>query len=372
MNNDFEEKLRRYEEGKLNDSEEEEIENEIEKYTAISEYLTMENNALINELKQGMPVRNKEESMPAKQLKRKVNKRIIKMTAISVVSILIILTIAKFLTTTIATALFELDHKEAFVERETVVQLTAMFYPQFVSNNSGTKKFATTQQAVHVSLENIVGNTKVDETELNVHYSFGKPKQVTTEHLPLLGEASSQVNNFGDGFDILENAPEGTKARIKVVFSESLSVNQLRELKETLSTQINTLDITPLAAIGSDFVVANPSYYVFRPVYPYDSNNTAYYEDAIIKQELYENMDNEAHTESYISNLNLIKNNKELVNIMFYHTFADSTIDKIITNVKRDGVEYIGMYLTADSKELLSLKDHSEVDRIWVENIVVW
>lgn len=375
MNNDFEEKLRRYKEGSMNESEVAEIESEIEKHTALLEHLTMEDEAFITELKQEMPVRNNE-AIPAKQLKRNVNKRIIMMTAISVVSILITLTIIKFLTTTIAAELFELDHKEAYVERATIVQLTEMFYPQYESRGSGVEQFQPTQQNISVSLGNIVGNTMVEETEVNVRYSFGKPVigDTTTEGLPLL-EAGffSLMNQYdtNDGFDVLENAPAGTKAKIVVKFNEGLSTHQSKELKKDLLTQINNLDVIPLVAIGEEFVVANPSYYAFTPIYPYD--NRAYYEEASEKQNQYEDLDDETHTESFIRNLNLIKDNQELVHVMFNaYEFANMDINKIIDHVESNGIEYIGMYLTADSKEMLTLKDNPLIDRIWVQNIVVW
>lgn len=381
MNKEFQEKLHLYKEGKLDRNETAEIENEIDKFNAIWDYINDDDKEFLEELRQEMPPDNTKENSPVKVFKRKVNFRIIMMSAITVFSASIIFIFLYFLASRITSSLFELNYKEVFVKREIIVQLAEMFHPQYKSNRSSVNKSLFAQQSIQVYLDNTVGNTKIDETEISVKYSFGKPVRSGTAKVPffLPNEDFFSFRNHESypesGFKILENAPQGTKAKIFVEFNKVLTPKQL---KENLINQIAVedtapLDITPVTLIDSKFVIANPSYYKFRPVYPYDSNNAKYFEGNSSKQDQYENMDDQAHKESLIDNLKLIKDNQELLQAMYNNDiFKDINIDAAIENVEKNGAQYVGMYISADSKELLKLKGNPLIHCIRVENIVVW
>jgi hypothetical protein len=381
MNNKFQKKLQLYKEGKLNQNEVAEIEYEIDKFIAMTDYLNDDDKAFFEELKQQIPTDNEEDCRPAKLLKRRVNLRIIMMTAVSSFSILSIIIFFYFMTSSIATSLFGLNHKEAFVEREEVVQLAQMFHPQYESHGSGEDKLLFAQQNIHVFLDNTIGNTLIDKTEISVRYSFGKPVRsgTTTALLPLLGIEDFSFLSGGEsdpisGFKVLEKAPYGTKAKVLVEFNKALTPEQLKEhFINQISTIETPIEITPLAAIGSKFVIANPSYYGFTPVFPYDSNNAKQLQGYDLKQNQYENIDDQTHRESFIGNLNLIKSNQRLLQVMYYEDmFKDINIDDIIKHVENNGVEYVGVYISADSKELLKLKDNPMIHCLRVENLVVW
>jgi len=379
MNNEFQEKLQLYKEGKLSQNEKAEIEGEIDKFTAMMDYLNQDEKDFLEELRQQIPADNGKENSPAKLLKRRVNLRIIMMSAVSVFSVLIIIIFLYFTTSKIATSLFSLNTKESYVKRATVVQLAQMFHPQYESHRSGVGKSLFAQQNFRVYLDNTVGNTLIDETEIKVRYSFGRPVRLEPSvALPLLPvEDLSMLNSHESdsisGFKILEKAPQGTKAKILVEFNKPLTPEQLKEdfIDQIGIVDTTPLEFTPVTTIGSKFDVANPSYYRFTPVYPYDNNNNLL--DNNLKQIQYENMDNEAHKESFIKNLSLIKNNKSLLQVMYYDDMLENiNIDDIIKQVENNGVEYIGMYISADSKELLKLKDNPLIHCLRVQNIVVW
>jgi len=379
MNNEFQEKLQLYKEGKLSQNEKAEIEGEIDKFTSMMDYLNQDEKDFLEELRQQIPADNGKENSPAKLLKRRVNLRIIMMSAVSVFSVLIIIIFLYFTTSKIATSLFSLNTKESYVKRATVVQLAQMFHPQYESHRSGVGKSLFAQQNFRVYLDNTVGNTLIDETEIKVRYSFGRPVRLEPSvALPLLPvEDLSMLNSHESdsisGFKILEKAPQGTKAKILVEFNKPLTPEQLKEdfIDQIGIVDTTPLEFTPVTTIGSKFDVANPSYYRFTPVYPYDNNNNLL--DNNLKQIQYENMDNEAHKESFIKNLSLIKNNKSLLQVMYYDDMLENiNIDDIIKQVENNGVEYIGMYISADSKELLKLKDNPLIHCLRVQNIVVW
>ncbi|MBM7868743.1 hypothetical protein JOC70_000212 [Clostridium pascui] len=380
MNSEFQEKLQLYKEGKLNQDEIADIESDIDKFIAISDYLNNDEMDFLEEMKQNMPAGNVDDNRIAKLLKRRVNLRIIMITAFSFFSALVIFIFIYFTASKITTSWFGLDYKEAYVKREIMVQLSQMFQPKYKSYRSGVDTSNFAQQNIKVSLENTIGNTKIDETEINVRYSLGKPvKSRTTVVPPLIFEDFSYlVAHESDpisGFKVLENAPKGTKAKILVEFNKSLTAQQIKEHFINKISNIDTapLDITPIASIDSKFVLANPSYYQVRSIFPYDANNAKQLEGNSLKQNQYENMDGQAHKESLIGNLNLIKNNLRLLQVMYYEDmFKNISIDDMIKHVEDNGAEYVGMYISADSKELLNLKGSPLIHCMRVDNIVLW
>ena len=381
MNNEFHEKLQQYKEGKLSQGEMAEIESEIDKFTAMMDYLNDDDKAFLEELKQQIPVDNGEENRPAKILKRKVNLRIILMTAISFFSVIVITIFLFFSIAKITTSLFSFDYKESFVKSDTIVQLVVMFHPQYKIRNINMDKSRFAQQNFNVSLTNTVGHTLIDKSKINVRYSFGKPiKSGTSVSLPLLqiedlNLSNSHESNSKWGFEILEKAPRGTKAKIFVEFNKPLAPEQLKEhlLYQISIVDTAPLEITPLTTIGSRIVLANPSFYQFTPPFGNNKKNAKQLDDNDLKQTLFENMDNQAQKESFIGNLNLIKSNKSLLQVMYgNYMFENINIDDIIKQVENNGVQYVGMYISVDSKELLKLKDNPLIRSVTVENIVVW
>ncbi|MGK0467458.1 anti sigma factor C-terminal domain-containing protein [Clostridium sp.] len=386
MNNEFQEKLQLYKEGKLSQNEASEIEYEIDKFSAMTDYLNDDDKAFLEELKQQIPQGNTEENKPIKLLKRRVNLRIIMVTAISVCSVLIIIMFLYFTTSKIVTSLFALDHKEAYVKRATVTQLVQIFHPQYEFHGSSGDILPFAQQNVHVYLDNTVGHTLIKETEIKVKFSFGRPvRSEAAFDFSLLPMESSSLLNTDESnqspipdFTILEKAPEGTKAKIFIRFNKALTPQQLKvHFINQISTEDTTpLKFTPLVAMDSDYILANPCYSKFTPFYPYNKSNNnyaKYFESNHLKQIRYDNMDDKAHSESFVSNLNLIKSNKSLLQVMYYEDmFENTNIDDTIKQVEINGIKYVGMYISADSKELLKLKGNSLIYGIQVENIVVW
>ncbi|RYD06537.1 hypothetical protein N752_04205 [Desulforamulus aquiferis] len=136
MSNEFQEKLKLYNEGKLNQDEMSKIESEINKFIAISDYLNNDEKEFLEELKQQMQPDIRKENRIAKLLKRKVNLRIILLTAFSSFFILVVFIFIYFTASRITTSLFALDHKEIYAKREAMVQLAQMFQPQYKSSES--------------------------------------------------------------------------------------------------------------------------------------------------------------------------------------------------------------------------------------------
>lgn len=386
MNNDFQEKLQLYKEGKLSQNEVAEIECEIDKFTAMMDYLSDDDKVFLEELTQQIPTGNGEKNNPTKLLKRRVNLRIILTSTISVFTGLILFMFLYFTTSKIVTSIFALDYKEAFVKRAAISQLVQMFHPQYEWHGSGSDISPFAQQNIRVSLDNTVGNTLIKETELKVKFSFGRPVRseasvdsqlLQMEDFSLLDSDEANPNPIPD-FTILEKASQGTKAKIFIKFNKALTPQQLKEhfINQISTEETNPLKFTPLAAMASDYILANPSYFSFTPFYPFNksTNNYAkYFEANHLKQIRYENMDDDAHSQSFIGNLYLIKNNKKLLQVMYFDDmFENANIDDTIKQVEKNGVKYVGMYISADSKELLKLKGNSLIYGIQVENIVVW
>ena len=386
MNNEFKEKLQLYKDGKLSQNEVAEIEGELDKFTAMMDYLNDDDKAFLEELTQQIPADNGEKNNPTKLLKRRVNLRIILTSTISVLIGLILFMFLYFTTSKIVNSIFALDYKDTFVKRAAIVQLVQMFHPQYESHGNSADISPFAQQNIHVFLNNTVGNTLIKETELTVKFSFGRPIRsevsVDSQLFPMEEFSMLDVDEANPisipDFTILEKAPQGTKAKIFIKFNKALTPQQL---KEHFINQISTdktvpLKFTPLAAMASDYILANPSYYSFTPFYPINksTNNYAkYFEGTNLKQIGYESMDDQAHSESFIGNLYLLKNNKKLLEVMYFDDmFENTNIEDTIKQVEKNGVKYVGMYISEDSKELLKLKSNPLVHWIRVDSIVVW
>ncbi|RYD06536.1 hypothetical protein N752_04200 [Desulforamulus aquiferis] len=225
-----------------------------------------------------------------------------------------------------------------------------------------------------------MGNTKIDKTEISVRYSFGKPvRSAESAVRPLILDVFSYPVSHEStrlsGFKVLEDAPQGTKAKLFVEFNKALTAQEIKEqfIDKIGNTDAASLDFIPIAAIGSEFVLANPSYYQVRTVFPYDTNNAKHLEDNGFNQTQYENMDNHAHKESLVGNLNLIKNNLRLLQVIYYDSMLENiNFDDMIKQVENNGAQYVGMYISADSKDLLKLKSNPHIHCVEVENIVIW
>lgn len=380
MSNEFQEKLQLYKEGKLNQEEVIEIEAEIDRFIAISDYLNRDEQDFIEELKQQTPEYIGKEATNAKFLKRRVNLRIIMMTTFAVFSAFVIFIFVYFSASRITSSLFGLNHKEMFVKREIAVQFAQMFQPKYKVQSSSVSSSLFAQQNIRVSLENNLGNTNIDKTEVSVKYSLGKPVNTRTGVVPplIFEDFIYSTDHEADqisGFKVLEKAPQGTEAKIFVEFSKALSAQQIKDqfINQISNTDTTALDITLFAGVSKELVIANPSYYLFRSAYPYSNNNAESDASKALKQSQYVNMDNEAHKESLIGNLYLIKNNKKLLQAMYYEDlFENINMDDMIKQVENNGAQYVGMYISADSKELLKLKGSTLIHCIRVQNIVIW
>lgn len=380
MSNEFQQKLKLYKEGKLNQDEMLKIESEINKFVAISDYLNDDEKEFLEELKQQIPSDIRKENKFAQLLKRKINLRIILLTALSSFIVLVIFIFMYFTASRITTSLFALDHNEIYAKREAMVQLAQMLQPQYKSYESSVNSSLFAQQNIRVSLEKNVGNTNIDKTEISIKYSFGKPVRsaksaVRPLVLDILSYTTSHESTSLSGFKVLEDAPQGTKAKLFVEFNKPLTAQEIKEQFIDIigNTDAVSLDLTPIAVIGSEFVLANPSYYQIRTVFPYGSNIAKLVEDNDFKQTQYENMDNQAHKESLVGNLNLIKNNLRLLQVAYYDAmFENVNFDDMIKQVESKGAQYVGMYISADSKDLLKLKSNPHIHCVEVENIVIW
>lgn len=380
MSKEFQEKLQLYKEGKLNETEAEQIEAEIDKFLAISDYLNEDEKDFLEALRQQAPMVAIGENKTAKVFKRKVNLRIILLTAFSAFSVLAAFIFIYFTASKLTTAMFALDYKEMFVKRQVVAQFAQMFQPKYNTNGIRTTSSLFAKQGISIYLENTVGRTKIEETQVNVKYSFGKPVKAEEGPFPPLifenfAHFTPHEPNQLPGFKILENAPQGTKSKIYVEFNKALTAQEIKEnFINVLSTPENErLDFTPIAAVGSELALANSSYFKCRTYYPFDKNASKQEQEMSLKAARFESMDNDAHKESLIGNLKLIKNNLRLLQVMYYEDmFNNVNFDDMIKQVENNGAQYVGMYISADSKELLKLKGSSIIHCMAVENIVIW
>lgn len=377
MNNDFQEKLKRYKEGQLSQDDMSQMTAEINKFIAITEYLNEDEKVFIEELKREIQPNLQKNNHTAQHIKRKVNLRIVLLTAFTAIFLFVGFVLLYFTASRITTSLFALDHKEIYVKNQAVIQLTQIFQPEYKSHQSSVSSSLFAKQNIRVFLEKNVGNTQIDRTEINVKYRFGKPVSSAESmvHPATFFYADDETSVDLSGFNVLENAPQGTKAKVFVSFDQALTASEIKEqfIAQLSDSDDTDLDFMPIAFINSDFLLANPSYYQMTAVYPYDQKHTDLLKDRGSMQALYESFDNDAHKASLIGNLNLIKSNLDLLQAIYYENmFEETDFDALITQVENDGAMYVGMYLSADSKALLAFKNNSHIQSMTVVNLVIW
>lgn len=157
--------------------------------------------------------------------------RIIVLTAFTAIFIFLSFIFLYFTASRITTSLFALDHEAIYVKREAVEQLSQIFQPEYKSFQSRVSASLFALQNISVILEKNVGNTQIDKTEINVAYRFGKPvhSAETMVHPSTFFYSEDEFSVDLSGFKILENAPQGTKAKVYISFDQALSSKAIKE-----------------------------------------------------------------------------------------------------------------------------------------------
>ncbi|MBF7095644.1 anti sigma factor C-terminal domain-containing protein [Alkalibacter mobilis] len=382
MSENFREMLDLYKSGKLEAQEATRLENEITKVSAIMDYLNEEDETLWSELQDSLSKGDLENNTKPANFKRKVNIRIIATTAATVIFIMALTVLLTFFAGRATSSLFGFDYKEAYVERATLAQITEMFHPNYdVGSSYGTSSLFA-RQSMGVDLNNTVGHTQIDSKEIVVNYRLGSPKSSNiSDSMLFYYEKENFASLTGipsdpvSGFDPLETAPAGTKAKVLILFKTELTPKEINDnFIEELDTDPNDpLQITPLTLVSSEIVVANPSYYGYTPVYPYGEDQKDVNENRGELQAVFESYDNQAHTDSLVKNLQMLQTNDALLATLYHdELLALMDIDKAIEEIEQTGVKYFGAFITADTKDILKFKGDPIVHSISVENIVLW
>jgi hypothetical protein len=385
MNENFQELLRLYKEGNLDEAQARLVEDEIQRVSAIMEYVQEEENDFWDPLKQ----ENLEEIKPAisasPQFKRRVNTRIIGTTALTVLAVWITLAVLTLLTSRVMTSLFAMDYKESYVERSAFTQVVEMFHPdyRFASSYNTVSPFA--RSSIGVQLIRTVGHTTLDNKDIEVEYRMGQPKKRTDMdemlHYPMVEEYANLSGGEPSGlesFTILKNAPSGTTAKVLILYKEPISPEALktRYLDPLFATSPDGVlqeVATPLAVVDNGLVIANPSYYRYTPVYPYDPDQKMINEQRGALQSTFEAYDDQAHVDSFIGNLQILQEHEALLEVLFHESFLDTVdLDKAISNVRSNGLRYVGVYINADTKALLQFQEDPNIHGMQVLSIVLW
>lgn len=371
MSSEFQERLQLYRDGKLCEEDAREVEREIDKFSAISEFLNYDEKSFLEDLKQDIASKEEHEKIKSKPLKHRVNSRIITTSVVSILLILVIIPVLYFSASAVVNSLFALNSEKLFGQSQAMAQLHQIFQPEYKITGSSMSSLGFAQQDVSVSFIDSIGNTKIDNGKINVRFSFGKPVISGTGEFPNLLSSHQfyaldrDMGSQALDFDSLEKAPKGTKAKVLVGFSKTLTPMEVGEL---FQNQDGSMEIVPLASGGTDLVLANPSCFINKAFY---SSDKMKYNTGM--QDKYDSMDNKAQSESFIGNLNIIKDNRNLLEAMYNDSILNgSDIDGMIKFVGDNGIKYAGAYISADSKELLELKGNPLIHSLEALNIVVW
>lgn len=386
MSEDFQKKINEYRDGKLSEEESKKVEEEIERISAVIDYLNEEEDSLLLDMEQPLWEESEKDLQTAKGIKRKINRRILFATARVVILIWLITSFLMFAANGLINKIFALDYKEAFVARSTLQQMLEVFLPDYEYRSTYGTETSFSRQEMSATLERTAGHSTLDNMEVTVKYMFGKPRSSNalenTAFYSLIVSQGGYISPYdypadsNSGFLPLENAPSGTVAKVLIVFSEPLTPEDLRDtfIDQLYPKDQDPVQVSPLFPISNLFIIGNPSYYSYTPVYPFGDDQQDVMENRGELEALFRSYDNQVHTDSIIGNLQLIQNNEELLVVLFGQPELLQNMDlpDVIADIEENGVKYFGAYFTADTKDLLELKGNPLIHSIQVESIVLW
>ncbi len=376
MSEDFKERLDLYKKGELSNEEAEKIEGELDRFTAMSEYLRQEEKLFEAELKAELDSRVPAEKLTGKRINRKMVARIAKVTITTLLACIVIVPMLYLTTMSVLGGIFRIDG-DGFAKRQHFANdFIHMAFPEkaVVGGRNSTQFY---KQDFSWEFTNGIGK-KADRLELSVSYSFGRLKNpgiVLEEKLSYYKRDLFYAVNKDTSFNpmewnLLEKAPSGTSAQIFVTYRHKLKPKEAKAaLGAQYFRQAGGFTVDMLADTGSTLALAN-------------SNPSNYYNISSKTSETdfinsFYSYDNEIHKEIMLYGLENIKENEDLASyISEYYTNdgrqALGDTGKMLEYVKNNGVLYIGAVISGDAKELLKLKENPEIYSCRVEEITVW
>lgn len=383
MSEDFRLKLELYRDGKLSAAERAFMEEEIERYSAIKDYLEEKDEQMIADLKKELDREAPTETSFSKRINRKMVAKIIRLSLITVLVCLIVLPMLYLAVMSFLGNAFRVDSNEFTADSVFSAQFMNMAFPQVRSGRAGDHTEFYKQTFTLTYTDGL--SHKAQAAELAVNYSFGKlkkPEKPPEERLQTFStddfhalNPQTYFNPDSSEWNYLEEAPAGTKARIFVAFKSGLSPQKAFEAlgKQYFQNESDN-SILMLADTGSTIVMANTD-----PAYFYEQKNKSVSKQSELEYiNKYNNGDNEIHKEVFLYGLNQIKKHSNIAGyIVENYSYGAGkvlfhNIGTMLSYVEENGVQYVGAVITGDTKELLELKNNPQVYACRVYDIVVW
>lgn len=381
MSDDFKEKLELYKAGKLSTSEAAAIEEDIEKYMAIKDYLQDIGGEFVEELKQELDSSIPAENLIKKKITKKISTRMIGISLATILTCLVLLPVLYITTMTVAGKVFRVDSTRFGQEENFTGQFLQMVFPQ-ASYTGGRNHTEFYKQMFACNYKTGISRKSPYNT-IEIYYAFGKlQKTKNTAGKPLEVFPSDSFYalhpetyfNTGEWSD-LEKAPEGTKAQIIVAFKSRLTPQQaIAALGKQYFDAEKDFTIRMLADTGSQITVGNP--YIPAGYYS-QSPNSASKNSELEFINKFNAYDNDVHKQMLLFGLGQIKKHRNIADVITLEYSVQrealfDDIDKQISYVDKNGVQYVGAVISGDTKELLQLKDNPIIYACRVEDIVVW
>lgn len=391
----YRELLELYKEGKLDENSRREVESEIEKQDAISEYLFEESKIpLLDELDEAETASETEAhekfiSYVQKSIRRAfVKAGIITGAAVLAVVLLVIFVLPDFV------SLFYYSPAKIIEEEYSINQMSLdmavysdVFMPGCYRDCVSAEKLGYGKYRITIlqisSPDGVFKNVNgiIERNKLVLYDSNVLKHPAGNAFLP----TGKMENVYLDGET---NAPMGINGTKEAAYNEidKLNENQYYRVFVTLEemmayedfykwfTSLDVSDINLWCAVGvcdeNGMIIpenmgfnVTPSGICFewdKEKYPYlsllDYNGDAY---------ALENAgDGEIMKTHFISTLSYLRDNDDIVKLM---TTANFNFDGIIESVKKDGLNIYGFYITAEKEDILKLREQQEVAYIGTE-----
>ncbi|WP_404444135.1 anti-sigma factor [Sutcliffiella horikoshii] len=375
MNDDFKERLERYDKGEMSPEEKEEFEKEM---SAREEQW----------MKPLMDKKKQRKILRASKWKARIG------TALTAIPILLLVMMASSVLTNLYYHGFSTGLSEEYTRSQKLADVIS--FSQLVTDPFAEKYSADTEvgtffkMGVTKELRKQVGKEFYTVGEMNVDFLFSKMGAVEKkyygkdENTPAEFQHPSLLSEYkydsSSEWERLEMLPEGTVATTFITFTELMSTEKVFEQFEGKDLEVIWFPVDipderdnyhPISNIGF------PNYPIFHTD---DWSLTSRTEERSLfgsistesrSAPVYEEGDTEMLHEQFLKTLHFLKDyQKEFNQIQYMHN--DIKLNELVRYLEKNDIAHHGVVITGPTKEILSLKDEKWIGAIQVDEVALW
>jgi hypothetical protein len=398
MENDFKEKLALYQADQLDDTDKAVIEQEVEKYLAISDFLDGKERRIIEELKGSITPINDNINL-VKKIKKRINFRFVLISLITFLFCIFAIWGIVQLTSHEMDVIYNptppsttkisdnsyVDNSQKIYRA--VLDINDLINPYFSVSQTGSGSTGFSNYEYNYVFSRKLSNTSFYQTPYTLHYFLGKYTfssfdKLDNQPFDLLHQSALYCSAPNDnyyaphymehGFDTLKNLPSGTITRITVSFNRDLTYDELKSFSEEYNVTYKFVDTgfpqptdkKKLESISEQQEIGKIQMGIQKDV------NTWHNDISVINSK-YNRDSAEFEKINFIAAVKFMKQNSDIANC-FLSIPNSVDYNQIIQYIQKNGIQYIGVVVEGDNNSLLKLQNNPLVYDVSVNDVALW